>query len=295
MTMQPPYPPDARAKGYRFELDYERMLQSDTWALTPARLKPWLLMTSFIAWQQTPCGSLPDSDELIAARIGMDAGEFEQNRAILLRGWQKADDGRLYHPVVSEMVLEMLARKARETQRKADYRAKIKAQNVSHLSHGTDNGQARDSGGSDDTGTGTGTSSKPYEAYASVTGKPETREQHADSNPSCPSADIVALYHELMPLNPRVKVLNDTRKKAIRARWKEAALLTSKPFGYSNRQEGLAAWREFFEVCAESDFLTGKAPAQPGRPSFVADIDFLMSPTGFARCLENKYHREAQA
>lgn len=132
-------------------------------------------------------------------------------------------------------------------------------------------------------------------AYASVTGKPETCEQHADSNPSCPSADIVALYHELMPLNPRVKVLNDTRKKAIRARWKEAALLTSKPFGYSNRREGLAAWREFFEVCAESDFLTGKVPAQPGRPSFVADIDFLMSPTGFARCLENKYHREAQA
>lgn len=155
-----PYPPDTRAKGYRFELDYERIMQSDTWALASMRQRPLLLMIWFVAWQQTPCGSLPDGDELIAARIGIDESEFEQNRAILLRGWEKADDGRLYHPVVSEMVLEMLARKTRETQRKANYREKMKAQPVPHLSHGTDNGQTRESGGSDDTGTGTGTGIK---------------------------------------------------------------------------------------------------------------------------------------
>lgn len=154
--MNPPYPPDTRAKGYRFELDYERILQSDTWALASMRQRPLLLMAWFVAWQQTPCGSLPDSDELIAARIGMDTAEFQQNRVILLRGWEKADDGRLYHPVVSEMVLEMLARKTRETQRKANYREKMKGQTVPYLSHGTDTGQTRDSTGSDDTGTGTG-------------------------------------------------------------------------------------------------------------------------------------------
>ena len=126
------------------------------------------------------------------------------------------------------------------------------------------------------------------EAYASVTGKPATQEK-----PACPAEEVVRLYHEAMPDNPRVRVLNDARRKIIRARWKEAAGLACKPFGYSSREDGLLAWREFFEVCAQSDFLTGRAPAQPGKPPFLADIDFLMSQAGFAKCLENKYHREA--
>ncbi|WP_434516684.1 hypothetical protein AB6Q56_08865 [Dechloromonas sp. ARDL1] len=127
-------------------------------------------------------------------------------------------------------------------------------------------------------------------AYATVPGKPATEQK-----PACPAEDIVRLYHEAMPDNPRVRVLNDSRRKTIRARWKEAASLTCKPFGYSSREDGLTAWRQFFEVCAESDFLTGKATPQPGKPPFVADIDFLMSSAGFAKCLENKYHREVSA
>lgn len=109
----------------------------------------------------------------------------------------------------------------------------------------------------------------------------------------CPVGSLVDMYHECMPMNPQVKVLNDARKKAIRARWKEAALLQAKPFGYSTRAEGLAAWRVFFTVCAESAFLTGRAPSAPGKPPFVADIDFIFSPSGFAKTLENKYHRDA--
>ncbi|MRV72544.1 hypothetical protein GJ700_12575 [Duganella sp. FT92W] len=109
----------------------------------------------------------------------------------------------------------------------------------------------------------------------------------------CPVGTLVDLYHELMPLNPRVKVVGDDRKRAIRARWREAAGLSCKPFGYRTKAEGLAAWRQFFEVCAESNFLTGKAPATPGKAPFIADIDFLFSPGGFAKTLENKYHRDA--
>ncbi|WP_232469575.1 hypothetical protein [Burkholderia ubonensis] len=109
----------------------------------------------------------------------------------------------------------------------------------------------------------------------------------------CPVARIVKSYHDLMPDNPRVKVLNDKRKRAIAARWREAAKLECKPFGYSTVEDGLRAWRAFFTVCAESAFLTGKAKPKPGQPVFIADIDFLMSPEAFAKCLENKYHRDA--
>ena len=138
-----------------------------------------------------------------------------------------------------------------------------------------------------------GVEKKDIEAYASVDGKPPTTPATMVQSP-CPADDIIALYHELMPLNPVVKVLNIARRKTIRARWKEAATLNCKPFGYSNREEGLKAWRTFFEVCADSPFLTGKAPPQHGKPPFIADIDFLMSPAGFVKCLENKYHREVE-
>ena len=109
---------------------------------------------------------------------------------------------------------------------------------------------------------------------------------------SCPYEEIVALYHELMPDNPRVKVINEARKRNIKARWTEAAKLQCAPFGYKTREDGLKAWRAFFEVCADSDFLTGKTQSWNGRPPFIADIDFIMSPSGFAKTLENKYHRE---
>lgn len=112
---------------------------------------------------------------------------------------------------------------------------------------------------------------------------------------SCPYQEIVNAYHEALPNNPRCKILSQSRKAAIKARWTEAAKLTCKPFGYVTRAEGLDAWRRFFEICADSDFLTGRAPGSNGRPPFLADLDFLMSPSGFTRTLENRYHREAAA
>lgn len=114
-----------------------------------------------------------------------------------------------------------------------------------------------------------------------------------DRLPPCPVSEIIAAYHENLPNNPRVKVQSKSRLKTIAARWREAATLECRPFGYKNQADGIAAWRAFFRVCSESEFLTGRAPGLNGRPPFVADIDFLTSPKGFAGCLENKYHRGA--
>lgn len=124
---------------------------------------------------------------------------------------------------------------------------------------------------------------------------PSTATAPADADQMrCPTEKIVDAYHRLMPNNPRCRVLNVGRRGTIKARWHEAAKLNCKPFGYATTAEGLQAWEQFFAVCAESAFLTGHAQPQPGKPPFVADIDFLFSPKGFAGCLENKYHREAE-
>ncbi len=166
-----PYPADTKAKGWRFELDLEQVMQSDTWALAAQDERPWLFMLWATAWQQTPCGSMPSEPKLICARLGMSTKQFSKSSEVLLRGWWLADDGRLYHDTIASRVLDMLNRKSAERQRKADYRAKKEAEerlrdinaktrdalDVPHLSHGTDTGQTWDSTGSDATGTGTGT------------------------------------------------------------------------------------------------------------------------------------------
>jgi len=108
----------------------------------------------------------------------------------------------------------------------------------------------------------------------------------------CPTEKIVDMYHQHMPMNPRCRILTDKRRAMIRQRWKQASKLNTKPFGYETQEDGLIAWGKFFRVCSESDFLTGKVPGRNGGPPFLADLDFLFSPSGFVKTLENKYHRD---
>lgn len=175
----PPYPNDTLFKGWRFELDLQRVMQSDTWALASPVEQAWLLKLWTVAWQQNPCGTMPPDDRLIAARLGMPLADFIASKEILLRGWWLATDGRLYHAVLTERVLEMISRKNGERDRKAAYRERKEAERqsgkqkdvpppsdgVPELSHGTDMGLTRPSHGSDPvcdaTGTGTGTGLKP--------------------------------------------------------------------------------------------------------------------------------------
>lgn len=158
-----PYPRDTRAKGWRFELDYEKIEQSDTWSLATSMAfdglplaRPLLLAMWYAAWKQVPCGSLPSDDALIAASIGIPQSIFAEYRTILMRGWWAADDGRMYHETLTQRVLEMLSSKDAERARKADWRAR-KSRDVQRDTCGTDAVVTPESHGSDDTGTGTGT------------------------------------------------------------------------------------------------------------------------------------------
>lgn len=125
-----PYPPDTRAKGWRFELDYERIEQSATWGLTTLKpeARPWLLMTWYAAWKQTPCGSMPADPEVFAGLIGASEATFAKYKKLLLRGWWLADDGRLYHDTLVLRVLEMRKQRRSDADRQADNRAKKAAE-----------------------------------------------------------------------------------------------------------------------------------------------------------------------
>lgn len=70
-----------------------------------------LLVLSFFS---TPVGSFKDDDEHIARRINMPLSKFEAHRDILMCGWVKHSNGRLYHPLVTEIVLKILDWRAQE-------------------------------------------------------------------------------------------------------------------------------------------------------------------------------------
>lgn len=133
----PPYPRELRARGWRFEFDTERIKSSDTWAIAGPELRPWLLMLWMTAWDNHPVG-LPGDERAIAGQIGMNLREFQEHRDVLMRGWQMASDGRLYHPVLTERVVEMSLKRQKDAARMAIHRQKKNqalTENVTRDSH----------------------------------------------------------------------------------------------------------------------------------------------------------------
>jgi hypothetical protein len=126
----PPYPKNTRAKGWRFELDYERLEGSDTWAICPPEIRPWLLMMWLRAWQSFPCGTFTNDDLVIAGRIGMPINLFRAHKEVLQRGWRLHSDGRLYHEAITERVLCLLLHRTKEAEWKAGRRASLKSDSL---------------------------------------------------------------------------------------------------------------------------------------------------------------------
>jgi len=79
------------------------------------------------AWEQVPAGSLPDDDiELCRlAELARDLKTWKKLKAGAMRGWVLCADGRLYHPVVAEVVRNAVD--AKTAQRDKTLKARIAA------------------------------------------------------------------------------------------------------------------------------------------------------------------------
>jgi len=91
----------------------------------------------------------------------------------------------------------------------------------------------------------------------------------------CPHEKIIDLYHQLLPMCPRVRVWTNTRRRYLQARWKEYP-----DIGY---------FQTFFTKVSKSKFLTGKTNGSGERPPFVASLEWLIRPNNFAKVLEDRY------
>lgn len=105
----------------------------------------------------------------------------------------------------------------------------------------------------------------------------------ADDTPDCPHGEIIALYHEALPANPRIRQWTPARADMLRARWRE-----------DEKRQDLAYWQRFFAHVAASPFLTGKRTGKGERP-FFAGLDWLVKAENFAKVIEARYHDQADA
>ena len=120
------------------------------------------------------------------------------------------------------------------------------------------------------------------------TGEPE--EKQSLKILGCDHKGVLSLYHSTLPNLPTIEIWNDTRAGYLRQRWREVAIDLSKD-GTVTHAAMLAWWKQFFEHIRSSKFLTGKTQSKD-KPPFLADLEWIIKPTNFAKIIEGKYHRE---
>ena len=99
---------------------------------------------------------------------------------------------------------------------------------------------------------------------------------------TCPHLEIIRLYHDRLPMGRQVntELWKGIRAKHLQARWRELP-----------KRQNLKWWDRFFAYCAESDFLTGKAPPGNGRSEpFEVSLGWIVNPENLAKITEGAYH-----
>ncbi len=103
---------------------------------------------------------------------------------------------------------------------------------------------------------------------------------------SCPYQKILALYDKHLPMCQRVIEWTETRRKHLSALWNRKASEEK----WTSAEQGLEYFDAYFEFVARSPFLTGRVDGRNGKPPFVANLEWLVTPSRFANVVEGKYH-----
>lgn len=97
--------------------------------------------------------------------------------------------------------------------------------------------------------------------------------------PECPHQAIIDLYHDILPMCPRIRDWTPARQEKLRARWNEEPA-----------RQNLDYWRQFFEYVATCDFLVGRVNPTNGRKKpFFATLYWMVTAENFAKIREERY------
>lgn len=106
--------------------------------------------------------------------------------------------------------------------------------------------------------------------------------------PKVPTEAIVALYHEVLPNLPSVRLMPSKRKTALQKTWDW--ILSSTMADGSRRAEtyeqALAWFRKYFERATTNDFLMGRTKRSEEHGGWQCDLDFLLTDRGMKHVIE---------
>lgn len=102
---------------------YGRRLRASEWWLRASDVARSRSIDLWVAaMDAVPAGSLPDDDTILAqhAGFGRDLEGWRAIRDEVLAPWLRTSDGRLYHPTLSEVALDVWKRKQEENKRRIE-------------------------------------------------------------------------------------------------------------------------------------------------------------------------------
>lgn len=106
--------------------------------------------------------------------------------------------------------------------------------------------------------------------------------------PTCPTKEVIELYHAALPELPAVKVETPSRRKAIAKFW--AFVLTSKKTDGSPRAttsgEALDWVAAYFARVRDNTFLMGKIGRVGEHQNWQCDLDYLLTDKGMTQVIE---------
>lgn len=138
---EPPVPEDADLRQFRhFAIDVHRLLTSETWVLATGDEAKAALTLWLQAFHSVPAGSLPASDRMLA-HLSMAGAAWDSVREHAMRGWVEHADGRLYHPVVTEKVIDALKRSEDFVKAKEAHRQRMREWRKQHRDDGVPEGE----------------------------------------------------------------------------------------------------------------------------------------------------------
>ena len=117
---------------------------------------------------------------------------------------------------------------------------------------------------------------------------PPAGEPEGENFPACNHQAVISLYHQHLPTLRKVEIWGTARQGYLRQRWREVAAEISATEPVTT-EAILKWWEGFFRHVGQSKFLTGKVNSKDGR-AFLADLEWVIKPSNFAKIIEGKYH-----
>lgn len=202
-----------------FMLNAQRLLASELWALSTGEEFKAAVGLWCRAWQQTPAGSLPNDDRVLASFAGVPPARWRKVREMAMRGFVLCSDGRLYHPVLCADARRAWAAKEK---RKADREAE--ATRLRLWREARRNGRSTPPETGTETGVGNGpeTRTKPVRQDRDGTGtgqgQDERQQQSSSTAAAAPPLNLVSRCHVVAK---HVRMLTTEDHEVVAARLEE--------------------------------------------------------------------------